>query len=135
MTTFGDRILFAAIDPSGVTQIVGWVIYAVLAAIAIWGAFCVAIVWMRVARQRFANEKDQAEFLDQLDEPLGRGDFESAARMCADDPRATPQLALLALNHRHVDIVDGATKGRQSSAGGYSKNSLCCEENRTAIQL
>ena len=62
MTTFGDDFLLAAIDPSGVTQIVGWVIYALLAAIAIWGAFCVALVWMRVARQRFANEEDQQIF-------------------------------------------------------------------------
>jgi len=101
MITFGETLL-AATDASGVTYIVGWVIYVVLAAIAIWGAFCVTLVWMRVARQRFATEKDQSEFLDQLDEPLGRGDFESAAQLCADDPRATPQLALLALNNRHV---------------------------------
>jgi len=105
MTTLGDSFFFAAVDPSGVTQIVGWVIYALLAAIAIWGAFCAALVWMRIARQRFANEEDQTDFLDQLDEPLGRGDFEAAARLCADDPRATPQLALLALNHRHVGYV------------------------------
>lgn len=91
-----------AVDISGVTNIVAWVIYALLFAIAIWGAFCVALVWMRVARQRFASEADQTEFLDQLDQPLSRGDFDSAAQLCAEDARATPQLALLALNNRQV---------------------------------
>ena len=126
MTTLADSLVLAAIDISGVTRIVGWVIYALLAVIAIWGAFCVALVWMRVARQRFVSEADQVEFLDQLDDPLGRGDFESAAQLCTDDPRATPQLALLALNNRHV----GYSRVRQLVMDRFQRDVLADLEHR-----
>lgn len=114
-----DAILFA-IDISGVTSIVGIVIYVLLALTAIWGAFCVAMVWMRVSRQRFVSEDEQSQFLDQLEEPLVRGDFESAASLCADDPRATPQLALIALNHREI----GYAKVRQMVLDRFQRDVL-----------
>lgn len=118
-------ILFA-VDISGVTSIIGMVIYVLLALVAIWGGFCVAMVWMRVSRQRFANEDDQSQFLDQLDEPLQRRDFDSAAQLCADDPRATPQLALLALNNRHV----GYSKVRQLVTDRFQRDVLADLEHR-----
>lgn len=118
-------ILFA-VDISGVTSIIGIVIYVLLALVAIWGGFCVAMVWMRVSRQRFANEDDQSQFLDQLDEPLQRRDFDSAAQLCADDPRATPQLALLALNNRHV----GYSKVRQLVTDRFQRDVLADLEHR-----
>ena len=109
-----------AVEISGVTGIMGFIIYFLLAAVAIWGGFCVAIVWMRVARQRFNSEHDQSQFLDQLDEPLRLGDFESAAELCADDPRATPQLALMALNNRHL----GYAKVRQMVTDRFQRDVL-----------
>lgn len=118
-------ILFA-VDISGVTSIIGIVIYVLLALVAIWGGFCVAMVWMRVSRQRFANEDDQSQFLDQLDEPLQRRDFDSAAQLCVDDPRATPQLALLALNNRHV----GYSKVRQLVTDRFQRDVLADLEHR-----
>jgi biopolymer transport protein ExbB/TolQ len=76
--------------------------YAGLAAVGLWGAFCVVMVWMRVAQKRFRTEDQQAEFLHALNEPLARGDFESAAGMLQNDKRAVPQLALLAIANRDI---------------------------------
>ncbi len=118
-------ILFA-IDISGVTSIVGGVIYVLLALTAIWGGFCVAMVWMRVSRQRFVSEEEQSKFLDQLDESLGSGDFDSASALCADDPRATPQLALLALNNREI----GYAKVRQMVMDRFQRDVLADLDHR-----
>lgn len=92
----------AALDISGLTGFMANLIYLVLIAIALWGAFCVVMVWMRVARQRFRSEQAQDEFLAELEEPLSRGDFEAAAHVCDGDPRAVAQLSLIAINHRHL---------------------------------
>lgn len=93
-------VLFSAIDISGITGYVGIVIYCALAAIAIWGGYCVAMAWTRLSRQRFSNELEQNEFLNQLEAPLANGDFAEAASVCSEDIRSTPQLALLAINNR-----------------------------------
>lgn len=93
-------MLFSAVDISGITNIVGIVIYCALAAIAVWGGYCVAMAWTRVSRQRFSSEAEQQEFLDRLDQSLQSQDFDGAAGVCREDIRATPQLALLAINNR-----------------------------------
>ena len=115
-----------AIDISGVTTIVGWVIYLLLAMTAIWGAFCVAMVWTRVSRQRFVSEDEQSNFLDTLDTSLEIGDFASAEQLCTDDPRATPQLALLALNNRKV----GYAKVRQIVMDRFQRDVLADLDHR-----
>ena len=118
--------LFSAIDISGITTIVGYVIYLALAAIAIWGGYCVSMAWTRVSRQRFSSEDDQNEFLNQVDEPLLKGDFDSAARVCQEDSRATPQLALLAINHRK----SGYAKVKQLVADRFQRDVLGDLEHR-----
>ena len=47
---------------------VGMLVYVVLAAIALWGAFCAIMVWRRVAHTRFSNEEEQEEFLGELEQ-------------------------------------------------------------------
>jgi len=89
-------------DITAVTQVAGYVIYGALAVIALWGAFCVIIVWRRVAQTRFRNEQEQAEFLDMLEETLDGGDFDAAMELCDGDSRAMPQLVTLALANRNV---------------------------------
>lgn len=118
--------ILLAVEISGVTSIVGYVIYLLLALVAMWGGFCVALVWTRVSRQRFTSEEEQSEFLDQLDAPLQRGDFESAASLCAEDPRATPQLALLALNNRQA----GYAKVRQLVTDRFQRDVLADLDHR-----
>jgi biopolymer transport protein ExbB len=97
-----SSLLLAALDLSGLTGFLGNLIYGALVAIALWGAFCVVMVWMRVARQRFRSEEAQEQFLDELEAPLARGDFEAAVQLCDGDPRAVAQLALVAITHRDL---------------------------------
>ncbi|MBN1590349.1 MAG: MotA/TolQ/ExbB proton channel family protein [Pirellulales bacterium] len=85
-----------------VNAFLGNVIYAVLAMMALWGAFCVIVVWRRVSQSRFRSEEEQEGFLDTLDEHLASGDFEAATAMCDEDDRAMSQLALLAVTNRDL---------------------------------
>lgn len=89
-----------AIDIGGMTSFVATAIYFVLAAIALWGAYCVVMVWMRVAQKRFRDEAEQNEFLDKLDKMIASGNLDDAANTLDEDLRATPQLAKIALRNR-----------------------------------
>ncbi len=91
--------------PSGFQVIAGYFgnfIYLCLGLIALWGAFCCIMVWGRVAQKRFSSEMAQNEFLEAIEEPLVRGDFDVANEMAAGDPRAMCQLASLAIENRQV---------------------------------
>jgi biopolymer transport protein ExbB len=89
-------------DIQGLTSIVGNMTYVALVMIALWGVFCVVMVWTRVAQKRFRNEEAQLEFLNMLEQPLEKGDFEGAGALCEGDPRAVPQLTLLAIENRAI---------------------------------
>ena len=106
MNYYHFSTLFAAADAGADTGklfgIIASFIYLVLAAIALWGAFCVIMVWTRVARQRFKNEGEQSEFLGELEPRLASKDFDGAAGLCDGDPRAVPQLSLVAIKNRHI---------------------------------
>jgi len=97
-----------------------------LALIALWGAFCVIMVWRRVAQSRFRNEEEQDQFLDQLDEILRGGDFDGAMQTCDEDPRAMPQLALLAIANRRI----GMPKIRALVADRFQRDVLSDLEHR-----
>jgi biopolymer transport protein ExbB/TolQ len=79
-------------------------IYGALALDALWGAYCIIVVYMRIGQKRFRSEQKQDEFLDALDEPLRKGDFDAAAELCEGDRRAIPQLAGRACAHRHLEV-------------------------------
>ena len=89
-------------DPTAITYWVGNVIYIALAAIAIWGAFCVIVVWRRVAQTRFRSEDEQLDFLESLEQPLLSGDFDTVEELCEGDGRAMPQLVHLAITNRQI---------------------------------
>jgi biopolymer transport protein ExbB/TolQ len=112
----------------GLTTVVGYVIYGVLAVIALWGAFCIVMVWRRVAQKRFRNEEVQEEFLATLEEPLERGDFESAGVLCEGDARAIPQLALLAIDSRGI----GFDKVRQLIIDRFQRDVMADLEYRVS---
>lgn len=80
----------------------GNLIYICQAIVALWGIYCVIMVWRRIAEKRFRTEESQAEFLDEIDLHLGRREFDQAGRACGDDPRALPQLVLLAIQNRQA---------------------------------
>ena len=97
-----ETLFLAALDISGLTGVVANFIYLALIAIALWGGFCAAMVWMRVARQRFRNEDSQDEFVNELESKIVANDLESAVQLCDGDPRVVPQLSLIALNNRDL---------------------------------
>lgn len=80
-------------------------VYVALALDALWGAYCAAVVLMRVGQQRFRTDRQQDEFLDQIDASLRKGDFDSVLMQCEGDRRALPQLAALAVANRQLDVT------------------------------
>jgi len=85
-----------------VFDIVGYMIYGALALIALWGAFCVIMVWTRVSSKRFRREEDQTAFLNEVETSLEKGNFSNIEDMCGGDPRAMPQLVLVAVENRKL---------------------------------
>ena len=83
-------------------EIITWVVYGMLASIAVWGTYCVIFAWRRVSQSRFRSEEHQEEFLEKFDESLFTADFEAAIELCRDDRRAMPQLALFAVANRKL---------------------------------
>ncbi|MCL4201027.1 MAG: MotA/TolQ/ExbB proton channel family protein [Pirellulaceae bacterium] len=115
-------------DIQGLTAIVGNLTYVALIMIALWGVFCVVMVWTRVAQKRFRNEEAQREFLAMLEQPLERGDFEQAGAICEGDPRAVPQLALLAIESRAA----GFSKVRQMIIDRFQRDVMADLEYRVS---
>jgi biopolymer transport protein ExbB/TolQ len=105
---------------------IGNLMYFALAGVAIWGAFCVVMVWYRVREKRFRTEDEQAEFLDVLDDSMLQGDFETAGQMLEADKRAMSQLALLAIINRDI----GYTKVRQLLVDRFQRDVLADLEHR-----
>jgi biopolymer transport protein ExbB len=115
-------------DIQGLTAIVGNMMYVVLIMIALWGVFCIVMVWSRVAQKRFRNEEAQQEFLAMLEQPLEKGDFEQAGAICEGDPRAVPQLALLAIESRAA----GYNKIRQMIIDRFQRDVMADLEYRVS---
>ena len=88
-----------------VFDIIAAIVYTSLALIALWGVFCVVMVWTRVGQKRFRTEAQQAEFLDTLEAPLKKGDFDAVAELCEGDRRAMPQLVELAVENRGIGFM------------------------------
>lgn len=109
-----------------VFDIVATAIYLVLALLALWGVFSVVMVWSRVAQKRFRNEAAQNEFLDTLEDPLSKGDFNSVAEICDGDRRAMPQLVEIAVANRQV----GYSKVRQIVIDRFQRDVLADLEHR-----
>ncbi len=86
----------------GLTGIVGNAIYLVLVVVALWGAFCVVMVWMRVAQKRFRNEEEQDLLLDAIEPLVTQGDYDAVEAQLDGDLRAVSQLALLAVRNRRI---------------------------------
>ena len=83
--------------------------YFALAAVALWGLYCIVIVWTRVNQKRFKTEEEQDVFMDDVEQMLGAGDFEGTAEYCDGDARAIPQIVEMAVHHRSL----GYKKARQ----------------------
>ncbi len=85
--------------------LVGNVIYVILGMVALWGAYCVVMVFTRVRQKQFQSEEQQTVFLEAVEEPLSRGDYDGASDVCEGDRRATCQLAQLAVRNRGLGFM------------------------------
>jgi biopolymer transport protein ExbB/TolQ len=106
--------------------LLGIVVYGVLGLIAIWGAYCVIMVWNRVAQKRFRDETDQGLFLEAVEEQLSRGDYDGASAVCQGDYRAMCQLSQLAIENRKL----GFAKVKQLVADRFQRDVLADLEFR-----
>jgi biopolymer transport protein ExbB/TolQ len=83
---------------SDVSQFAGDLCYLFLAVDAVWGAYCLVVVWRRVAQLRFRTEADQDAFLGRWQEYVAAGDELSARQIVESDPRVVAQLARVGLD-------------------------------------
>lgn len=101
-------------------------IYALQAFDALWGAFCIIVVWRRLSQIRFKTEDAQNEWLDPTLDAVNMGDFDTAAEMCEENSRIVPQLILLAINNRDL----GYGKVKQLIADRFQRDILAEMEYR-----
>jgi biopolymer transport protein ExbB len=80
-------------------------VYGLLAIDALWGAYCAAMVIMRLGQFRFKSEKQQDQFLASVLEPLSQGNVQAAEEICEGNRKALPQLMLLALRNRQLEMT------------------------------
>ncbi|TVP95626.1 MAG: MotA/TolQ/ExbB proton channel family protein [Planctomycetaceae bacterium] len=111
---------------TSIFDIISSATYGVLAAIALWGIYCIVIVWTRVAQKRFKNEDTQDNFLDDVEEMVAAGDFNEASEYVAGDNRAIPQLVELAINNRGL----GYKRARQVMLDRFQRDVLSDLEYR-----
>jgi biopolymer transport protein ExbB/TolQ len=109
-----------------VFAVLGYAIYFVMFLIALWGAYCVVMVFARVRQKQFANEEQQTLFLEAVEEPLSGGDYDGAAAVCEGDRRATCQLAQLAIENRKLSY----NKVQQLVADRFQRDVLQDLEHR-----
>ena len=83
-------------------EIISNATYFALAAAALWGLYCIVVVWTRVNQKRFKSEEEQDVFMDDVVEMLNTGDFEGTLEYVDGDPRAVPQMVEMAVNNRDL---------------------------------
>lgn len=109
-----------------VTDFVATAVYFILAGVALWGAYCVVAVWIRVQQKRFKSEEQQYAFLEVIEEQLAAGDFEAAEETCYGDRRAMCQLAYMAIVNRKA----GYSKAKQLVLDRFERDVLGDLEHR-----
>ena len=80
-------------------------VYGMQAIVALWGTYCIIMIYWRLSQKGFRNERKQDEFLSGLEPVVASGDFESATAMVEGDNRALPQLAHLAMANQDLELT------------------------------
>lgn len=100
--------------------------YLALALVALWGLYCVVMVWTRVSQKRFKNEAEQDAFMDDVEQMLVAGDFEGVTEYCDGDSRAIPQMISLAVTNRD----EGYKRARQIMLDRFQRDVMSDLEYR-----
>ena len=90
-------------------EIISNATYFALGAVALWGLYCIVIVWTRVNQKRFKSEEEQDVFMDDVEQMLSVGDFDGTAEYCEGDPRAIPQIVEMDVHHRDLGYKKART--------------------------
>lgn len=81
---------------------VGDATYGFLAINFFWGLYNLVIGFRRVKELSFDSAEEQAEFLEEISQPMRDGRFKPVEDLCQDDARALPQLVHLAVVNRDL---------------------------------
>jgi biopolymer transport protein ExbB len=85
-------------------KLLGDACYGFLAINFFWGLYHIILGYRRVKQLSFATHDAQAEFTDELMPLLQDGSYDAVEELCADDARALPQLAHLAVANRNLRL-------------------------------
>lgn len=110
----------------GIFEIIGYIVYFCMAVVALWGVYCLVVVYFRVVEKKFKNDQQQGEFLQAIEAPLSQGEYDTASQICADDPRAICQLSQLAVDNRFL----GYNKVRQLVQDRFQRDVLSDIDHR-----
>jgi biopolymer transport protein ExbB len=87
-------MLFSSFDVNQLAAKLGDFCYIFLILNFLWGLFCIILIWRRISALRFRDEKTQTDFLATIQQFFEANDLEGAKKLCVDDHRAMPQLAM-----------------------------------------
>ncbi|MCA9082090.1 MAG: MotA/TolQ/ExbB proton channel family protein, partial [Planctomycetaceae bacterium] len=86
-----------------ILELSGPVIYVAMALAALYGVFCVVLLWRKIGQKRFRSVDAAGEFLDEVRENLEARNFDAVAELCDSPPywsKATPQMVLIGIANR-----------------------------------
>jgi len=76
--------------------------YAFLALNFFWGLYHLVLGYRRIKQLSFRTHEDQAELMDELLPLIDAGQYDAVEELCAEDSRALPQLAYMAVANRDL---------------------------------
>ncbi len=107
-------------------EIISNATYFALAAAALWGLYCIVVIWTRVGQKRFKSEEEQDAYLDGVEEMLAAGDFDGTLEYVEGDTRAVPQMIELAVSNRE----QGFKRARQIMMDRFQRDVMSDLEYR-----
>jgi len=76
--------------------------YAFLAMNFFWGLYHLVLGFRRIKQLAFRNHDEQGEFMEEVLPLIQAGNYDAVEELCAEDARAVPQLAYLAVANRSL---------------------------------
>ncbi|QDT08727.1 MotA/TolQ/ExbB proton channel family protein [Planctomycetes bacterium K23_9] len=107
-------------------EIISNATYFALAAAALWGLYCIVVIWTRVGQKRFKTEEEQDTYMDDVEAMLTAGDFEGTLEYVDGDNRAIPQMVELAVSNREL----GFKRARQVMMDRFQRDVMSDLEYR-----
>lgn len=100
-------LMLAQMDVTTILTFAENAIWLGIAGCAVYGMFCIILLWRRVAQKRFPSLVAEQSFVNAVGERLDRNDYDSVAKIC-DTPevwaRAIPQLTMVAVENRELPM-------------------------------